>query len=106
MIDNRRLLIAVAFACLVLAGCGKNAAEGNKAAGEVFEGTISDAMIATDQTRSQPPLAPHNAKATDGKVDKAKGNATGETETAAEPGTSPTPEEPPAPKPTASEPAE
>ena len=63
MIQSRRLLAAAALACLVLAGCEKKAAEGNKAAGEVLEGTITDAMIATDEVRSEPPLAPHAAKA-------------------------------------------
>ena len=106
MIDNRRLLIAVAFACLVLAGCDKNAAEGNKAAGEVLEGTISDAMIATDQTRSQPPLAPHNAKATDARGEKAKAKPGDEDSESPEADAAPTPESSPAPKPSASEPAE
>ena len=106
MIDNRRQLIAVAFACLVLAGCGKKAAEGNKAAGEVLEGTISDAMIATDQTRSQPPLAPHNAKAADARGEKAKAKPGDEDAESPKADAAPTPESSPAPKPSTSEPAE
>ena len=106
MIIDRRLLIAVAFACLVLAGCGKNAAEGNKAAGEVLEGTISDAMIATDQTRSQPPLAPHNAKATVARGEKAKAKPGDEDAESPEADAAPTPESSPAPKPSTSGPAE
>ena len=34
MIQSRRLLAAAALACLILGGCEKKAAEGNKAAGE------------------------------------------------------------------------
>ena len=77
MIDNRRVLIATALAGLALGGCGAEmAAEGNKATGEVLEGTISDAMIATDLVRSEPPVAPRRATAADPKEAKAKtGNA-------------------------------
>ena len=72
MIHSRRMLATVALACLVLGGCWKQAAEGTRATGEVLEGTISDAMIATDQTRSDPPLAPHSAKVAGDKGAKAK----------------------------------
>ena len=49
-------------AVLLLAGCGDEqqpieADDGRSATGEVLEGTISDAMIATDTLRSQAPLA-------------------------------------------------
>ncbi len=45
---------------LLLAACGSDGAPGEdagEAAGEVMEGTISDAMLPLDQTRSQAPLA-------------------------------------------------
>lgn len=107
MIQSRRMLAAVALACLIVGGCEKKAAEGNKAAGEVLEGTISDAMIATDETRSEPPLAPHTAKAADAKGDKAKGKAGNEADADASPAleASPPTDAAPAPKPSASEPA-
>ena len=65
MIFDRRLSAAAALACLILGGCERKAAEGTKATGEVLEGTITDAMIATDEVRSEPPLAPQTAKAGD-----------------------------------------
>ena len=107
MIIDRRLIAAAALACLVLAGCEKKAAEGNKAAGEVLEGTISDAMIATDKVRSEPPLAPHAAKAVDAKGPKAKGKGADMGDAVASPAVeaSPPADVAPAPKPTASEPA-
>ena len=106
MIFDRRLVAAAALACLILGGCDKQAAEGNKAAGEVLEGSISDAMIAPDEVRSEPPLAPHTAKATDAKGEKAKGKAGGEAapEEAASEEAAPVAETAPAPKPAASEP--
>lgn len=107
MIQSRRMLATVALACLILGGCGKKAAEGNKATGEVLEGTISDAMIATDQNRSEPPLAPHTAKAAGDRDAKAKGKAGDEAdaEDTPAPEASPVADAAPAPKPSASEPA-
>ena len=107
MIFDRRLCAAAALACLILGGCERKAAEGTKATGEVLEGTITDAMIATDEVRSEPPLAPHTAKATDGVGAKAKGKAGGKTDAEAStaPEASPPTESAPAPKPSASEPA-
>lgn len=109
MIDNRRLLLAAALACLALTGCGKKAAEGNKATGEVLEGTISDAMIATDRVRSEAPIAPRRDATPDAKGnDKGKPRPAGD---AAAPDASPTTEASPAAEPTvtstptASEPA-
>ena len=106
MIQSRRLFAAVALACLIVGACDKKAAEGNKAAGEVLEGTISDAMIATDQTRSQPPLAPGVEKATDARGEKAKAKPGDEDSESPEADAAPTPESSPAPKPSTSEPAE
>jgi len=59
MIPARYALCAAA--ALVLAACGDDAADGETstegvATGEVFEPTVSDAMIATDQLKSSPPL--------------------------------------------------
>ena len=106
MIHSRQLLAAAALACLILGGCEKKVAEGDKATGEVLEGTITDAMIATDEVRSEPPLAPHAAKAADGVGVKAKAKAgdAADAEEAPAVEASPTPEAASAPKPAASEP--
>lgn len=72
---RRRYAAAAALACLIVAGCERKVAEGTKATGEVLEGTVSDAMIATDEVRSEPPLAPHTAKAVDATGEKAVGRA-------------------------------
>ena len=70
-----RPLVAGAALCGLLAACGSeppaSEGDGETAAGEVLEGTISDAMIPLDQLRSQPPLmkvepAPDAAAAPDG----------------------------------------
>ena len=107
MIQSRRMLATAALACLVLDGCGKQAAEGTRATGEVLEGTISDAMIATDQSRSKPPLAPRTAKLAGDKGAKAKGKpgdeAVAETAPVADTGAAADPA--PNPKPSPSEPA-
>ena len=107
MIIDRRLVAAATLACLIVGGCEKKAAEGNNATGEVLEGTISDAMIATDEVRSEPPLAPHTAKAAGEKGEKAKGTAAdgADAEASPAPGVGPTADAAPAPKPSASEPA-
>ena len=108
MIQSRRYVAAVALACLMLlGGCDKKVAEGTGATGEVLEGTISDAMIATDETRSKPPLAPHTASAADAKGKKVQGKPSGSTDAQALPVSevSPPSDAAPAPKPTASEPA-
>ena len=54
-----RALWAGAAAVLALAGCkDKQAAQvGAEPASEVLQGSVSDAMIAYDRLRSQPPLA-------------------------------------------------
>lgn len=109
MIFDRRLCAAAALACLILGGCEKKVAEGNKATGEVLEGTITDAMIATDEVRSEPPLAPQTAKATVGVGVKAKATAKAGDEADAEEAPAVETSRPeditPAPKTAASEPA-
>ena len=109
MIFDRRLVAAAALACLILGGCEKKVAEGNKATGEVLEGTITDAMIATDEVRSEPPLAPQTAKATVGVGVKAKATAKAGDEADAEEAPAVETSRPeditPAPKTAASEPA-
>ena len=59
----RYAMCAAALApVMLLAACGDDTAdvetsgEGGQATGEVFAPTVSDAMIATDQLRSSPPL--------------------------------------------------
>jgi hypothetical protein len=71
MIEARPLLaIAIALA-LPLAGCGRKAQqEEAPASGRVLEGTVSDAMIHTDQLRSEGPYA---APAGTGGVETARG---------------------------------
>lgn len=109
MIQQQRrslYLTAAALACLIIGGCERKAAEGNKAAGEILEGTTSDAMIATDQSRTAPPLAPRKAEAPETKGGKAKtkpGDAAAVASPTSEP--IPTAETSPAAKPMASEPA-
>ncbi|QGN55953.1 hypothetical protein [Novosphingobium sp. Gsoil 351] len=105
MIHSRRTLMAAALACLMAGGCDKKAPEGNKATGEVLEGTISDAMIAPDRIRAEPPLAPHTAKSPGAKGDKEKAKPDDTVKDAPEPDAVPTPETSPIPKPAASEPA-
>ena len=109
MMHNRqRHGAALALACLILAGCERKAAEGTRAAGEVLEGTISDAMIATDSIRSEPPLAPRTAKTSGATGDKAKAKAAvGDLKSATPaPDASPSADAAPAPKPAASDPAD
>ena len=105
--DRRRYAATAALACLIVAGCERKAAEGTRAAGEVLEGTISDAMIATDSIRSEPPLAPRTAKASDATGDKARAKAAVGDLTNATPApyASPSADAAPAPKPATSDPA-
>ena len=48
---------ALLFAVLSLAACNRQAGERRQAAGEILEGSVSDAMIHTDQVRSEGPYA-------------------------------------------------
>ena len=59
-------LFAAALVLASLGGCDKGKEERAQAAGEILEGTASDAMLKTDQIRSEAPLAPRAAK---GKAD-------------------------------------
>ena len=106
-LDRRQLLATAMLACLIVAGCERKAEERTKASGEVLEGTISDAMIATDAVRSEPPLAPRKTDAPDTKGGKAQAKPADGTEPAETPAPEPSPavEASPAPKPAASEPA-
>ena len=47
--------------------------DGREASGEVLDGTISDAMIPTDQLRSQPPLLRTMPQVAEGKAEAAEG---------------------------------
>lgn len=90
-------LLAVAL----LAGCEKPD-ERKQAAGEILPGTITDAMIATDQTKADPPLAPRPTSS--GVAGKAKATAVAEEDKPSDeatPAASPTPEATPAPTPAA-----
>jgi hypothetical protein len=55
-------LIPACLALMVLAGCdkAKQAPTRNSAAGEILEGSVSDAMLPLDTVRSQAPLAPRS----------------------------------------------
>lgn len=59
---TRTLLLSL---CLLAAACNDQAAapaqEGGAAAGEVLEGSISDAMIPLEQLASEAPLAPRQS---------------------------------------------
>ena len=104
---RRRILAVLAIACLSVAGCERKAAEGNKAAGEVLDGTISDAMIATDQTRAAPPIDSRLGAMPDAKRGKTKAKPGNDAAPVATPTPEPSPtaEASPIPKATTSEPA-
>jgi hypothetical protein len=59
-------LLAATLVLAGLGGCDKGKEERAQAAGEILEGTASDAMLKTDLIRSEAPLAPRAAK---GKAD-------------------------------------
>ena len=58
-------VLLIAAAGLALSACNQKKEERAGAAGEVLEGTVSDAMIATDQVRSEAPLAPRASSSGD-----------------------------------------
>lgn len=97
-----RLPVGPVLAIALLAGgCDKQPEERAQAAGEILPGTITDAMIATDQTRAQPPLAPRAPGGGDAGKPKAKAAAADEPEEEGEgePAIGATPEASPAPAP-------
>jgi hypothetical protein len=61
MIPPSRALLVATLGLATLAGCDRGKEERAQAAGEILEGTVSDAMIQTDQIRSEAPLAPRKA---------------------------------------------
>jgi len=66
-------VLLIAAAGLALSACNQKKEERAGAAGEVLEGTVSDAMIATDQIRSEAPLAPRASSSSGDKGKKAGG---------------------------------
>lgn len=54
-------LCVTLLALAAITGCGKGKEERAQAAGEILEGTASDAMLKTDLIRSEAPLAPRKA---------------------------------------------
>ena len=66
-------LLAATLVCAGLSGCDKGKEERAQAAGEILEGTASDAMLQTDQIRSEAPLAPRAVKGKAEASDKAQG---------------------------------
>jgi hypothetical protein len=79
----------VRLACLIalplaLAACGRNEPDAKaRAAGEILEGSVSDAMLPLDTVRSQPPLAPRTEAAKPGGKADDEGEAAEETTDAA-----------------------
>lgn len=59
ILPSRPLVFALA-AVLLLSGCGKSSAPqaSSTASGEILPGSVSDAMLDTDQSQAQAPLAP------------------------------------------------
>jgi hypothetical protein len=68
------VVLALALAPLLLAGCGKSDAPqtGSKASGEILPGTVTDAMLDTDRSQAEAPLAPA-ARSPSDKTDAAAG---------------------------------
>jgi hypothetical protein len=112
MIRVTRLTCLIALP-LALSACGSKEPDANAtAAGEILEGTASDAMLPLDTVRSQPPLAPQTeaAKASGKKGDAETEDDTAEgattpTDAAATPAAAPTIAVPPAPTPSPTRPA-
>lgn len=91
-------LFAAALVLAGLGGCDKGKEERAQAAGEILEGTASDAMLKTDLIRSEAPLAPRKAAGGDKSGDaKAKAGPARETEDEAPAVESPPSPEAPAP---------
>ena len=76
-------LLAATLALAGLSSCDKGKEERAQAAGEILEGTASDAMLKTDLIRSEAPLAPRAAKGKpdgSGKARDTRGPAAGGSE--------------------------
>lgn len=104
LLPSRHLIPALA-PLLLLASCGKSSAPqaASTASGEILPGSVSDAMLDTDRSQAQPPLAPaaHSAAK---KVDSNASAEASETATDVAVTNAVTPAEPEAsrPKPAAS----
>jgi hypothetical protein len=98
---NRNLPLALLpIALLAACGGGKDKAEkGGGAAGQVAEGTISDAMLPLDTVKSEPPLAAPESLASGSPGAKAKGGAAAAADAAADTGPSPNAGTTPSPSP-------
>lgn len=107
MIRATRLACLIALP-LALAACGgKEPDKSATAAGEILEGTASDAMLPLDTVRSQPPLAPQTqaakgkkGAATEAAEDESADGAAATAEATAAPAAAPAITVPPAPAPT------
>lgn len=70
----RPIRLALCIPAVLLASCGEDApiaesTDGNEAVGEVLEGSISDAMIATDELQSQAPRIVEEAESSGSPVE-------------------------------------
>ncbi len=99
LLPFRPLILALA-PLLLLGACGKSSAPqaSSTASGEILPGSVSDAMLETDRSQAQAPLAPaaHSSAA------KADSSATGDSSAAAADAAAPTEAaaaDPEAPKP-------
>lgn len=112
------MIRVIRLACLIalplaLAACGdKEPDKSATAAGEILEGSVSDAMLPIDTVRSQPPLAPKTqaAKAGGKKAGEEAGEeapdaAASPADSTASPAAAPTIAAPPAPAPAPAAPA-
>lgn len=88
---------------LLLGACGKSAspAAGSTASGEILPGSVSDAMLDTDRSQAEPPLAPaaHRAAA---KADASAGAEASSGAVEGADGTAPVADDPTPPKSAAS----
>ena len=98
MISPSPLRLAAALGLIALNGCDRGKDESTQAAGEILEGTASDAMLQTDLIRAEAPLAPR--KAGTGEAGKAPAER-GPRTAGAPAGETPAPVAPETPEPTA-----
>lgn len=103
LLPSRHLILALAP--LLLGACGKSSAPqaGSTASGEILPGSVSDAMLDTDRSQAQPPLAPAAPSAAPKGDSSASADASETaTDAAATAEAAPAAAEEPRPKPTAS----